>query len=226
METIIPGNETIASEAPRCGTLLHALCRDWATVRQHAQELTTLGAAHKLPLWSGVGRYFDGLALTEVGCVGDGIRLMNEGLDALKAIHVKLFRPAFLAWLGAAYCKVEQSDRGFSVIDEAFGVVADGGECWLECELYRVKGELLAGLPDAPSQQAEAALLEAQRIARAHRSPSLHLRSTVSLARLWLRRGRTDHARSLIVGTLEACPPTMHTPDLAEAQELINALGR
>lgn len=77
-----------------------------------------------------------------------------------------------------------------------------------------------------PQDKAEVAFLEAQRIAHAQRSPSLELRSIVSLARLWLQQGKIDCARTLILGTRECCRVTIPSPNLAEAQELIDALGQ
>jgi len=52
-------------------------------------------------------------------------------------------RPSHLGLLAKAYGKVGQVEEGLGALAEAFAVVDKTGECCLEAELYRLKGELV-----------------------------------------------------------------------------------
>lgn len=68
---------------------------------------------------------------------------MIPGLTAYRATGAEMSRPSHLALLAKVYGKIGQVEEGLGALAEAFAVVDKTGECCLEAELYRLKGELL-----------------------------------------------------------------------------------
>jgi class 3 adenylate cyclase/predicted ATPase/nucleoside-triphosphatase THEP1 len=203
------------------GAVFHALSRDAGSARACSGELLRLGKAYKLPLWSSCGLFFSGQAIAEDGNCAEGIALMQEGLAALKSIHVAHFRPSFLSWLAAAWGRVGKPENGLAVLDEAFLVVKSGGECWMESDLYRVKGELLRSRGGTRNGEAEDCFAEAIAIARRQGSRSFELRAATALGRLWRLQGKSRQARALIQEASAPFAAGLDTPDLADARSLL-----
>ena len=134
------------------GALLHALYGDADAVHGFAEELSALGSQRGLPLWSAVGVYFQGQALAAQSSLPEGIAKMSAGLDALKDLQVRLFRPIFLAWIAAAWGRGGKFECGTAALGEAKDVMETGGECWLMAEVLRMEGELYGVQPGYEAQ--------------------------------------------------------------------------
>jgi hypothetical protein len=95
-----------------------------------------------------------------------------------------------------------------------------GDRHWNSAEMQRVDAEILLGRasPEA-ALIAEAKLLGALEIARAQSALSWELRSALSLARLWRRKGRLADARDLLTATYGKFVEGFATADLVRARE-------
>ena len=204
------------------GGMLCTLCRDEISVEKYAEELSALGVRHKLPLWSATGSFFRGQASVGQGRFAEGITLMQEGLTALKAIHVDLFRPMYLAWLAAAFGKYGRPEQGLAALSEAWSVMESGGEYWMQADHYRIKGELLLLQSDTRKGEAEDCFKEAIKVARGQRSRSLELRAATSLARFWHGQLKFGGARRIVAEVYESFREGFEMPDLADARELLS----
>jgi hypothetical protein len=107
------------------------------------------------------------------------------------------------------------------VLDEAFLVIKSGGECWMESDLYRVKGELLRSRGGTRNGEAEDCFAEAIAIARRQGSRSFELRAATALGRLWRLQGKSRQARALIQEASAPFAAGLDTPDLADARSLL-----
>src|SRR5262249_44856715 len=143
-----------------------------------------------------LGMAYRGWALAAQGQREEGITAIQQAIAARQAMGAEVGRPWFLALLAEAYGRAGQTEAGLAVLAEALPAGHGTGECWWEAEIYRLKGELLQAVPDAP--QAEACFQQALTVARHQQAKSLELRAAMSLSRLWQQQGKRAEARELL----------------------------
>src|SRR5262245_45655866 len=98
---------------------------------------------------------------------------------------------------------------------------------WWEAELYRLRGALLLHAECGVRHTAwtpEECFRQAIEIARCRQARSLELRATLHLSRLWQQQDKRDNALQLLAEALSWFTEGFATPDLQEAQELLEAL--
>jgi predicted ATPase len=102
---------------------------------------------------------------------------------------------------------------------------------YYEAELYRLQGELilLSSLGQSgvqtPDAEAEASFCKALQVARQQGAKSLELRTAVSLCGLWQQQGKDEAAAQLLAPVYHWFSEGFETPDLQEAQALLQTLG-
>jgi predicted ATPase len=194
-----------------------------------------------------------GWVLAEQGQGTEGLMQMRPGLAAYRATGAEMSRPSHLGLLAKAYGKVGQVGEGLGALAEAFAVVDKTGECCLEAELYRLKGELTlrqfhvsGSKPHVPTNQkakgkktrrrlassvqrleseAEECFYRAIEIARQQNAKSLELRVVMSLARLWQQQGKKAEAWQLLTEIYGWFTEGFDTKDLQEAKALLEELA-
>ena len=206
------------------GAYFAALCRDLVYLQSMCAELLELGKAHVSPSWSAAATGLQGKLLVERGQTSEGIATLQAGIDALRQRRSTLWQPAFCAWLAEAHAADGDVSQGLAALEMGRQAAA-GGAHWLDAEFHRVEGELLQVGPQAEPARAEANLREALVVARAQISHTLELRAGMSLARLWLGRGRTGEARDLLQPTVAWFTEGHDTADLREAIALLRTFS-
>ena len=171
-----------------------------------------------------LGTLLRGGALAEQGHGAEGIAQMHHGLAAYRATGAETGQPFFLTWLAAAYIQGGHIEEGLAALAEAFVRADKTGEHCYEVEQHRLKGELLLRqtIPDA--HQAQACFQQALTIARRQQAKSLELRAAISLARLWQNQGQRKAAHDLLTPIYGWFTEGFGTPDLHEAQALLEDL--
>jgi adenylate cyclase len=117
----------------------------------------------------------------------------------------------------------------FGLVDDGLQAIADGlvetgrtEERWYEPELHRLRGELLR---PTRNDEAEVCFRTAIEEARRQQARPLELRATLSLARLWLERGKPGRGRPSVVSVYERFTEGFDTRDLREAASLLHRTG-
>jgi len=203
---------------------LHVLRREPQAAWERAAAYKALSAEYGVAVISRPV-VLDGWRLVEQGHVEEGIRLLRQGLTALQDSRTLTWVPSWLVYLADAYRRLGQSDAGLHLIAEALAVMDASDIRWMEAEVYRIKGELLAR--DGPRHtwvEAEACFQQALAVARRQQARSLELRAAMSLSRLWQRQGKREAARALVAGLYEWFTEGFETVDLQEARALLEAL--
>lgn len=102
-----------------------------------------------------------------------------------------------------------------------------GAAGWCSAEILRASAETLLA-QDAPSAEsrAETQLHAALAVARQQGALAWELRSAVSLARLWQRRGQDQAAADVLGPVYRRFSEGFDTPDLKQADALLQALAR
>jgi predicted ATPase len=135
-------------------------------------------------------------------------------------------RPFFLDLLAEACALPGDIQRGLGALDEALAAVERTGERWPEAELHRLRGQLLAALPDCGRpDEARGAFLRAIDIARRQSAKSWDLRAATGLAQLWRDQGKPTDACNLLAPVHAWFTEGRGTPDIDEAKALLDALG-
>ncbi len=79
--------------------------------------------------------------------------------------------------------------------------------------------------PKRDAAQAEAHFTRALAIVRAQGAKSFELRAALSLAQLWCEEGKRREARDLLAPVYASFTEGFHTPDLKEANALLEELA-
>ena len=219
------------AEAGKLGhtfTLAHALflaCLDEWSVKseralfRHAEELATLSAEHDFALFSAGGSLFRGWCIVALSQGQQGIELLDEALAAWRATGSMLLVPFFLLLLADANGKAGQPEHGLRRLDEVARLLETTQERWVEAEMHRLRGELLAATGNRAA--AEETFRHALNVAR-HQSAKLwELRAATSLARLWRDQGKRTQARNLLAPIYGWFKEGFDTPVLKEAKTLL-----
>jgi len=150
--------------------------------------------------------------------------LILKGVQDLRSTGAGLNLTFHLGFLGEVHTRIGRFAEAARALDEALAIAENTGERFYEAELHRLRGELL--LAESPAEAgAEAAFSKAVDVARRQQSKAWELRATTSLARLWHARGRRAEARAALAAVYGTHAEGLSTPDLIEAQALLETLG-
>ena len=127
-----------------------------------------------------------------------------------------------LPWLlfAATCARLGRTDSALGVLSEALESLAQSEERWLEPELHRLRGEIVAS---RDVLEAERSFLTAIQLARSHGAASLELRATLSLHRVVSGEAKT-RARDELARLLTLVTGGEGTPDVAEARRVVGEL--
>ncbi|MCZ6874286.1 MAG: AAA family ATPase [bacterium] len=204
--------------------MLQQFRRERHTANAHAEIALALCTEHGLAYYLAWATIIQGWILTEQGQRKAGIAQMQQGLTTLRATGGELRLPYYLALLAEAGGQVGQTEEGLRLLAEAFAHLDKTQECWVEAELYRLRGNLLLAV--SPDNHVESATCFQQAIAIAQNqsAKSLELRAATNLARLWQSQGKRQDAYDLLVPVYEWFTEGFDTADLQEAKELLQEL--
>ena len=212
---------SLAHTLVHAGTFFEQFRGNAAGVRGHARRLATLAEEGGFRMFLAWCRVLEGWADFELGAHDQGLAVMRTGIADAKASGSVLYQSYFLTLLAQCYDKADEAARAREAIEEALEFVHGYGERWYAAEAYRVKGTLLlrGGWHEG---EAEDLFQEALAVAHEQHAQSLALRSALSLAALWRKRGRLDEARSLVTPIYNGFAEGFEGPDLNAARALID----
>jgi class 3 adenylate cyclase/tetratricopeptide (TPR) repeat protein len=205
------------------GVLIFANWTGWITrspeLGRYAEELLAISTEHRFPFHFGWATAFHGASLTALGQAHEGLTLLTQGLEALRATGTVMNTSIVLMWLADAYAKVGQPADGLNCLAEAARIIETTEERNSEAELYRLRGDLLNATGD-PSA-AERSYHQALAVAKLQNAKLLELRASNKLARLWCRQDRRGEARDLLAPIYGWFTEGFDMLDLKEAKALL-----
>jgi predicted ATPase len=204
------------------------LCRrETEATQELARALAELSDDQGFTMLQQGATALQGWALAAQGRPEEGIDRMRRGLAGWQATGALSHRPYQLALLAEALAREGRSAEGLAGLAEALALTAATGERFLEAELHRLRGELLAGAGAGPAAwgEAESCFRQALDVARSRQARSLELRAATSLARLYRRLGRGAEARPLLAEVYGWFTEGLETPDPREAKALLEQLS-
>jgi DNA-binding winged helix-turn-helix (wHTH) protein/predicted ATPase len=214
---------------------LHQLRGEPLLARAQAQEVLKLADEYGLEYWVALGKIDLGWADTELGDSHRGIEQIRQGLSAYEAMGGRLWTPGFFGLLAGTLAKTGRIEEGLATIEKALIYTEKSGEKFSLPELYRLKGELLLsghaldrvdkaakGKNETSTlSQARACFTESLVLAQQLGARSWQLRAALSMDRLEMMRGRSNHTQ--LAEICSSFTEGFETEDLKQARALLNA---
>jgi len=203
---------------------LHQHCRLGTQAQAAGDEQVRIAAEQGFKLWHASGTLYAASGLLLQGQLEQGLRLLQEGLDAYRGTGAELAVPYYLSVLAEGCTQAGRFAEAQVALDEALTLVEKNDERFQEAELHRLKGELLLAELDNHAA-AEELFVRAVEIAQRQESKAWKLRATTSLARLWQRQGRREEAFRALSAAYGAFTEGFTMPDLVDAAALLESLN-
>jgi len=211
---------------------IELLCGSAGAAAILAARALTTSTEHDVAYFLPVSRFLLGAVAADQSDVGGGLRQMLMGLAGQRTTTGPFLVDSSLALIAAAHGRLGQWDEGIRRADEGIELAVHTLERLYVAELWRVKGELIAGKRrlskrrrgPATTREADAAVTCVRRaleIARQQGARSLELRSAMSLTRLSMGSEGEQEARDLLRSVRAAFTEGFDTKDLEEAQTLL-----
>jgi predicted ATPase len=205
------------------GCAFNSMRRNSSGLIEYAEKLMELSRDRHLGGWYATGVRYFGEALVFQLQENEGIAKMREGLEGMRSEGVLLYCSETFGYLAEAQAKAGNLEEGLATVDEAFTFIERTKERYWEAELYRLKGELL--LKKGEEAEAETNFYNAIMIARKQSAKSLELRAVISSCRLWQRWRKKSKAKKMLAEIYNWFTEGFDTPDLIEANKLLEELS-
>ncbi|MFN8474928.1 MAG: BTAD domain-containing putative transcriptional regulator [Anaerolineae bacterium] len=216
---------TLAFALAIAGAWFHSLRREMEEVQACQETLRRIASDKGLIVFQVLGMPLEGRIRMWQGQADAGIAQIREATAAWQAMGTMAGQAMYLLLLIEAYRDAGDVAQAMATVEEALALIEQAGLRSSEAEVWRLKGELLASGAIPGEAEAEASFQHAIALARQQGARSWELRATVSLARLWRHRGRTEEARQILTDIYSWFTEGFDTPDLREARDLLQDLG-
>lgn len=206
-------------QAQALSAMLHSHRNAPLPTRQYAEAAIALTPNGEFPYFRAIGEILRGWAVAKLLGSGAGIEQLQSGLDAYALTGSRLAEPWFRTLLAEVYGEIQRAQEGLQIIAEALTLAHTNQEGYYLAELYRVKGTLLELSGDCT--QAEAAYLEAVRVATEQDANGWLLRAASQLGEFWIDKGRQREAHALLQPIYERCDSLQSSPDVLRARQTL-----
>ncbi|MBI3400392.1 MAG: AAA family ATPase [Acidobacteria bacterium] len=215
-----------------CAAWLQSYRREPAAMAARAGETMALSQAQALGWWLLWGMIFAGRGTADAGEVDAGIAQMENALGMYRGVGTGMVVPYFLTQLAGAHAMRGDFSRAIERLDDARGLVAQGGEAIAAAEIDRLEAEVRArraqanggSITNTEADAIESLLRRAIDTSRRQGARLFELRSASSLAMFLRARGRGATARPMLDEAIRSVPDQTPTRDLDEARNVRGAL--
>jgi tetratricopeptide (TPR) repeat protein len=216
--------DPFTAAASRLHLALLRMARRDAGAEEDAREAVTIASEYGFTstrLW---GEAFYRCLRLQDGFTEE-IPALLESMQGLRDMGARLCVPWVASVLAETHGRLNNPGAALTIIDNHLAEIEESCERQALAELHRLKGEMLLLQNPFTSDDAEKCFREAIEIARPQGAKSWELRATTSLARLLVREGRRDEARSMLADIYNWFTEGFDTLDLKEAKALLDELS-
>ena len=196
---------------------------DPETASDITERLIAHTAKYSLGPYHAVGLGLRAEVQVQRGQTDEGINLLEQCLERLRANRHQILDAAFISDLALAQASARQPVGALKTIKLAVETVGDNTSFHVP-EMLRIKGEILAGQASPDLRQAELCLHQSLELARQQSALSWGLRTATSLARIWRDQGLIKQADDLLRPIYGRFTEGFATADLKAAEMLLNEL--
>jgi hypothetical protein len=195
---------------------------DWRFAEHYVSRLVAHARSRSIIPYPSAGIGIQGCLAISRGEAELGVGLVKTSLEELYRQRYHLLTTALYSALALGHLKMGALDQSLGTIETAFITVEQNGDLHNLPELLRIKGDILASTQPPKSAEAEACYLRSLELAATRSAKSWELRTTISLARLWIRDGRRDEVHLMLENILNRFTEGFETPDFKEAKALLS----
>lgn len=209
-----------------CIALIWAVSIDlWSGDLDGAEENIDRFIAHaetrSMGPYLAVGRGVKGELAIRRGDAAGGVETIRTCLRELHDAGYELLTTTFNIALVHGLLALGQIERSARLIDDAIGLVEQGGDHLYMPELLRMKGNVLLSLPEPNRGDAESHLMQSLELGRRNGAKAWELRAAIDLAEFLAERGRCEEAKRLLQSALEGFAEGSETADIKAAKRLL-----
>ena len=181
--------------------------------------------AHSLAPQVAAGCGLNGELAIRRGDARGGVEMLQGSLEQLRTSHYGLMISAFHISLAEGLAATGDFAKSLQLADDGIRLVETNGDMINMPELLRVKGAVLAAMPEPRVEEAEANLMHSLELSRRQGARASELRTAIDLARLMAGQGRREDARDLLERVFAGFSEGQDTADLKRAEQLLAMLG-
>jgi predicted ATPase len=205
--------------------LTYSMRRDIPNLTTYAEECLSICERHEFRQWAAMSNIMLGYAYSHGGDHSRATALAEDGLNEKVALRSYIALTWFCYLAAEAYLAAGRLREALEVARRGIDFASKGGERFFEPGNHRMQALILARDPSVNRQQVETHFNDALQLARSQRAKSLELRTAVSFARFVGERGDRDRARELLSPIYDSFTEGFDTPDLREAEVLLEELS-
>jgi hypothetical protein len=166
-----------------------------------------------------------GRGLTLRGDFESGYALTSRTNEFFKVLGGRICSALFWSSESLALHGMGRRREAIQLIDRAIEYCRETGDCWMEPEVLRIKGEFLLDQDNPQPATAISTFTEALDVARAHQAKSWELRTATSLAKMWRSQSKESEAKELLAPIYDWFTEGFDTADLKNAKTLLVELA-
>jgi class 3 adenylate cyclase/tetratricopeptide (TPR) repeat protein len=197
--------------------------RDWEGASKIAEPMIEDALSRSMALWVAFGRHLLGSALVNLDQPEAGMKQLHLGREEAQSLNNCIFLPMTLRFEAQALALLGRHDDAVRCLDKALEHIEATVERWWEPDVHRTRGEILRRI-NGDASVSEASLRQAMVAATSQEARLSELRSACSLGHFLRDHGRADEARDVLTPVYRWFAEGFDTPDLLDANALLNEL--
>ncbi|MCW2242406.1 AAA family ATPase [Azospirillum canadense] len=206
--------------------MLHQFRREPDRARDWAELALGICTEHGFSYYRAWATILLGWVGAEAGDPVQGIRLVRNGIQDLRATGAELRMPFYLGILADLHRRAGELDQARKALSEAMTTARRTGERWNDGTLRLLAGELLLAHECGGASVAARCFRRALSIAQRQGARSLVLRASTKLASLAATNVRCNDARDRLASVYRLYEEGFDGVDLRDAREMLDALDK
>jgi predicted ATPase/DNA-binding winged helix-turn-helix (wHTH) protein len=199
---------------------------DWAFAEEHVEGLIAHAEKYSLTPYYAYGLGERAGLLIRRGKAEAGVQLLRIALDTLHEFRYDMLILPLASTLAEGLAAIGQLNEALTMIDDTIVLAERNGDYLNMPEFLRIKGDILASAPQADQSQAELHLVRSLELAGRQAALVWELRAATSLARVWSKHRRPNHARNTLASVYARFTEGFEYADLAAAKHFLDDLDR
>jgi tetratricopeptide (TPR) repeat protein len=198
--------------------ILFAVRGDARRTRDVAERLLLFATRKELPFWIAHARAFQAWVLANTGDPAQALHIFMKGLEFLDQAGIIYWRPTYLSWIAQAHMACAERQKALPFLDLAEEVMGTSEECWMESEIWRLRGGNAA---DSEPKKSQKYYLKARAIAAKQKSLNLEIRVVIDHASLLAQQNEIEQAKAMLKDFLDEYPTESSPDDSKPAMQLL-----
>jgi predicted ATPase/DNA-binding winged helix-turn-helix (wHTH) protein len=201
-------------------------CGRWDAAQKVLEQLASHTHWHVLKPFHAAARAMSAAVLIGRGDAEQGTTMLLGVLQQMRGARLSVVGTFVACWMADGLMAAGRSEEALAVVRSVRRDALRGTEAVQLPELLHMQAKILISISPANEARAVRLLLRSCRIARRQSALSWELRSSLSLARIQVRRGDCEQARRLLSTIYARFTEGFETCDLKAAAQMLRELDR